>query len=57
MKPRPRKCGKGYITSYDISIGSAAARRCGFIDETGERLELETVEMPDEKTLIVRVKQ
>lgn len=57
LKVYPIKGGHGHVTAYRISIGSAAARRCGFVDENGERYELETVELPGEKAVIIKVKQ
>ena len=57
MKASPQKCGHGYITSYRLIIGCGCARRCGFVDEHGNRAELETIELPEEKSVIVRVKQ
>ena len=57
MKASPQKSGTGHVTSYRLIIGSAAARRCGFVLENGERVELETIENPDEKTIIIKVKQ
>ena len=56
MKARPCKGGHGHVTSYLLTIGSAAAKRCGFVTENGERLELETVEIPVEKAIMIRVK-
>lgn len=57
MKVSPVKGGHGHITAYKITIGSAAARRCGFVDENGNRYDLEAIEKPDEKTIIIKVKQ
>lgn len=42
----------GHVTSYRLIIGSAAARRCGFVLENGERVELEVTEKPEEKAII-----
>jgi len=57
MKASPQKSGTGHTTSYRLIIGSGCARRCGFVDEYGNRIELETVELPEEKAVIIRVKQ
>ena len=57
MKVSPQKGGHGHITAYKIAIGSAAARRCGFVDENGERYELEAIENPDDKSILIRVKE
>ena len=57
MKASPQKSGKGYISSYRLLIGSSAAKRCGFVLENGERVELETIEMPDDKAILIRVKE
>jgi len=56
MKASPQKGGHGHVTSYRLLIGSAAARRCGFVLENGERVELETIEKPEEQAVIIRVK-
>jgi len=56
MKASPQKGGHGHVTSYRLTIGSAAARRCGFILENGERVELEVIEKPEEQTVIIKVK-
>ena len=55
MKASPQKSGSGHVTSYRLIIGSAAARRCGFVLEDGERVELETIEMPEEKAMLIKV--
>ena len=57
MVASPQKSGSGHITSYRLIIGSGCASRCGFVDENGERAELETIELPDEKAVLVKVKQ
>ena len=57
MKASPQKSGSGHITSYRLIIGSAAARRCGFVLENGERAELETIEIPKENAIMIKVKQ
>ena len=56
MKASPQKSGQGYVTSYRLIIGSAAARRCGFVLENGERVELEVIEHPEEKSVTIKVK-
>ena len=55
MRASPQRAGNGYITSYRLAIGSAAARRCGFVLEDGERVELVVEEMPEEKAVVIRV--
>ena len=57
MKASPQKSGTGHTTSYRLIIGSGCARRCGFVDENGNRVELETIELPEENSVIIRVKQ
>ena len=57
MKPSPQKSGTGHISAYRLIIGSAAARRCGFVLENGERLELETIEKPEDNAVLIRVKK
>lgn len=50
------KNGKGYLTSYTLTIGCAEARDLGFIDADGNPLELEKFIDTDNKSLIVKVK-
>jgi len=57
MKASPQKGGHGHVTSYRLIIGSAAARRCGFVLEDGERVELEVIEKPEENAVLIRVKE
>lgn len=40
MKLRELKGGHGYVTAYNLTIGSKEARDAGFVNEKGERLEL-----------------
>ena len=56
MKLTQKKNGKGYITSYQMNIGCAEARQCGFIDENGKPVELEKIILPDKKTIIIQIK-
>jgi hypothetical protein len=55
MKLHPRKGGHGHVTSYMALIGSAEARRAGFITEDGERLELEKVVDEQAQTITIRI--
>jgi hypothetical protein len=41
MKLSAKKNGKGYITSYSFNVGSAEARRLGFVGENGAPLQLQ----------------
>lgn len=52
-----KKNGKGYITSYSVNIGSAEARRAGFIDANGQPLEIEKIIDETNKTIVFRLKQ
>jgi len=56
MKLSAKKNGKGYITSYTISIGSAEARECGFIDEDGKPLEIEKIIKNAENKIELKLK-
>ena len=40
MKLRELKGGHGYVTAYNLTIGSKEARDAGFVNEKGERFEL-----------------
>ncbi len=53
MKLAIKKNGKGYITSYSLNIGSAEARKAGFIDENGSPLELKKIIDEDSKTITI----
>ena len=57
MKLRPRKGGHGHVTSYDVSIGSAEARRAGFVDESKQLIELEKIVDEVNKEIVIRIKQ
>jgi len=57
MKLRANKGGHGFVTSYTLSIGSAEARRAGFLDEDGKPLELEKVVDEEKREIVVRVKR
>ena len=41
MKLIPKKNGKGYITSYTLSVGSKEAKDLNFVDKNGNSKELE----------------
>jgi hypothetical protein len=56
MKLIPRKGGHGYVTAYLALLGSAEARRVGFVTEDGERLELEKVVDEQARTITIRLK-
>jgi len=56
MKLMPKKGGHGHVTSYLVSIGSAEARKTGFVSENGEPLELEKVIDEENQQIIIRVK-
>lgn len=57
MQLSVKKNGKGYITSYSVNIGSAEARRTGFIDENGQPLEIVKIVNENNKTITFRLKQ
>jgi hypothetical protein len=52
---RPRKGGHGHVTSYDLSIGSAEARRAGMLDENNQPREIEKFVDEVNKLIIIRV--
>ena len=56
MKLYPRRKAKGYVTAYSCIIGSAEARRAGFIDEDGNSLELEKTVDEESRTITIRIK-
>lgn len=57
MKLRENRGGHGHVTSYTLSVGSAEARHLGFVDKTGERVELEKILDEKNHQLIIRIKQ
>lgn len=56
MRLYQNRGGHGHVTSYTLSIGSAEARRLGFVDENGERVELEKILDEENHQLIIRIK-
>ncbi len=57
MLLRENRGGHGHVTSYTLSVGSAEARRLGFVDEHGERVELEKIIDEENQQLIIRIAQ
>lgn len=55
MKLMPKKGGHGHITSYLVSIGSAEARKSGFVTENGTPLELEKIIDEKNQQITIRV--
>ena len=55
MKLHPRKGGHGHVTAYMVVIGTAEARRAGFVDEDGTTHELEKV--VDEQAGTITIKR
>lgn len=56
MKLRVNKAGNGYVSGYTLSVSTSEARLLCFVDETGERVELEKVLDEKNHQLIIRVK-
>ena len=56
MKLRANKNGAGYVTSYNILLGSSEARRVGFIDENGNGRELDKVVDEERMEILIRIK-
>lgn len=56
MKLSRKKNGKGYITSYTLSVGSKEARSLNFLDEDGMSKELEKIIDTENSTLTIRIK-
>lgn len=53
MKLTPRKGGHGHITAYTAILGSAEARRAGFLNEDGTSKEL--VKVVDEQAHTITI--
>lgn len=52
----PKKGGNGYISSYSVNLGCTEVRRAGFLDDTGNPLQLEKVIDTEHNQIIIRVK-
>jgi hypothetical protein len=57
IKLSPKKSGSGYITSYTINIGSAEARQCGFVNQSGSPSPIEKIVDPDNNQIVIKLKQ
>ena len=55
MKLHPRKGGHGHVTAYMVVIGSAEARRAGFVTQDGTCLQLEKEVDEQAKTITFRL--
>lgn len=56
MLLRINKAGNGYVSGYTLSVSTSEARALGFIDENGERVELEKILDEENHQLIIRIK-
>ena len=57
MKLRVNRRGDGHVTNYTVSVGSAEARRAGFLKEDGTSKELEKVVDEENHTITIRIRQ
>ena len=55
-KLRINRRGDGYITNYTVSVGSAEARRAGFLADDGTSKELEKVIDEEAHTITFKLK-
>lgn len=55
MKMQPRKGGHGHVTCYTVTIGTAEARRAGFVNEDGSTKILEKEVNEEAGTITIRV--
>ena len=55
MKLRELKGGHGYVTAYNLTIGSKEARDAGFVNEKGERFELKKTIDAKNKRIIIEI--
>ena len=53
----PRKQKSGCVTAYNAIIGSAEARRAGFVLEDGTRVELEKIVDEENQRIIIQPKK
>lgn len=56
MLLRINKAGNGYVSGYTLSVSTSEARALGFVDENGERVELEKILDEEKHQLIIRIK-
>ena len=54
-KLRVNRRGDGYVTNYTVSIGSAEARRAGFLNDDGTSKILEKIVDEDAHTITLRI--
>lgn len=57
VKIRANKNGKGYVTSYTVSIGCAEAAEAGFLGEDKMPLPLEKIIDPEKHTITFALKE
>lgn len=57
MKLFAQKGGHGHVTAYRCTLGSAEARRAGFLNEDGTSKELEKVVDEEKRTITIRIKR
>ena len=55
MKLRVNRRGDGYVTNYTVSIGSAEARRAGFLNDDGTSKTLEKIVDEAAHTITLRI--
>ena len=55
MKLYPRKDGNGLVTAYSMVLGSAEARKAGFVTPEGKSLVLEKVLDKENHTITIRI--
>lgn len=56
VRIRANKNGKGYVTSYTVSIGCAEAAEAGFLGDDKTPLELEKIIDPENHTITFKLK-
>ena len=56
LRLRANRNGKGYVTSYTVSIGCAEAAQAGFLDADKNPLPLEKIVDPENHCIIYRLK-
>ena len=57
VRIRANKNGKGYVTSYTVSIGCAEAAEAGFLGEDKMPLELEKIIDSENHTITFKLKE
>jgi len=54
LKLIAKKGGNGYVSSYTLNISLKMAQRCGFVDDNGTTYEVELIEQPENRCIVIK---